>query len=83
MVGTAQGGSCFGASYEFLFNVHHRIRKAGLEKVAPVTFVSAQPYLGQFGLGGVGDSSKRVTRFLERLGIEGIPERRHQRGPRR
>ncbi|MGZ4169439.1 MAG: NAD(P)/FAD-dependent oxidoreductase, partial [Solirubrobacteraceae bacterium] len=30
VVGTAQGGSCFGASYEFLFNIHHRIRKAGL-----------------------------------------------------
>ncbi len=73
VVGTAQGGSCFGASYEFLFNIHHRIKKAGLADVAPVTFVSAEPYLGHFGLGGVGDSSKRVTGFLERLGIEGLP----------
>ena len=73
VVGTAQGGSCFGASYEFLFNIHHRIKKAGLTDVAPVTFVSAEPYLGHFGLGGVGDSSKRVTGFLERLGIEGLP----------
>ena len=73
VVGTAQGGSCFGASYEFLFNVHHRIKKAGLEDVAPVTFLSAEPYMGHFGLGGVGDSSKRVTRFLDHLGIEGIP----------
>ncbi len=72
VIGTAQGGSCFGASYEFLFNVHHRIRKAGLEKQAPVTFISSEPFLGHFGLGGVGDSSKRVTGFLERLGIEGI-----------
>ena len=73
VVGTAQGGSCFGASYEFLFNVHHRIRKAGLEGVAPVTFISSEPFLGHFGLGGVGDSAKRVEGFLERLGIEGIP----------
>lgn len=72
VIGTAQGGSCFGASYEFLFNVHHRIRKAGLEKVAPVTFLTAEPYLGHFGLGGVGDSSKRVERYLDHLGIEGI-----------
>ena len=72
VVGTAQGGSCFGASYEFLFNVHHRIRKAGLEKEAPVTFISSEPYLGHFGLGGVGNSSEKVTSFLERLGIEGI-----------
>ncbi len=72
VVGTAQGGSCFGASYEFLFNVHHRIRKAGLEEVAPVTFVSAEPFLGHFGLGGVGDSSAQVEKFLDHLGIEGI-----------
>jgi sulfide:quinone oxidoreductase len=72
VVGTAQGGSCFGASYEFLFNVQHRIRKAGLEQEAPVTFVSAEPYLGHFGLGGVGDSARRVEGFLEHLGIEGI-----------
>lgn len=73
VVGTAQGGSCFGASYEFLFNVKHRIKKAGLEREAPVTFISAEPYLGHFGLGGVGDSSERVQRFFDRLGIEGLP----------
>ncbi len=73
VVGTAQGGSCFGASYEFLFNIHHRIRKAGLQEVAPVTFITAEPFLGHFGLGGVGDSSRRVQAFLQRLGIEGIP----------
>ena len=73
VVGTAQGGSCFGASYEFLFNIRHRIAKAGLTDVAPVTFVSAEPFLGHFGLGGVGDSSKRVTKFMDRLGIEGLP----------
>lgn len=73
VVGTSQGGSCFGASYEFLFNVHHRIKKAGLEKEAPVTFISSEPFLGHFGLGGVGDSGRRVEGFLERLGIEGLP----------
>lgn len=73
VVGTAQGGSCFGASYEFLFNIHHRIRKAGLQDVAPVTFISAEPYLGHFGLGGVGSSAERIDGFLEHLGIEGIP----------
>ena len=72
VIGTAQGGSCFGASYEFLFNVKHQIKKAGLEDVAPVTFVTAEPYLGHFGLGGVGKSSEMVARFFDRLDIEGI-----------
>lgn len=73
VVGTAQGGSCFGASYEFLLNVRHRIEKAGLADVAPVTFVTAEPFLGHFGLGGVADSRRRVEGFFEQLGIEGIP----------
>lgn len=73
VVGTAQGGSCFGASYEFALNVRHQIEKAGLADVAPVTFITAEPFLGHFGLGGVGDSSARVQRFFDRLDIEGIP----------
>jgi sulfide:quinone oxidoreductase len=73
VIGTAQGGSCFGASYEFLFNVKYRIDKAGLSSVAPVTFITAEPFLGHFGLGGVGDSSRRVGGYFDKLGIEGIP----------
>jgi len=73
VIGTAQGGSCFGASYEFLFNVHHRIKKAGLQDVAPMTFITAEPFLGHFGLGGVGASQAMVERFFDRLGIEGLP----------
>ncbi|HET9093696.1 MAG TPA: FAD/NAD(P)-binding oxidoreductase [Solirubrobacteraceae bacterium] len=72
VVGTAQGGSCFGASYEFLLNLNHQIERAGLKDRAPVTFISAEPYLGHFGLGGVGSSRAMITRFLERKGIEGI-----------
>ena len=73
VIGTAQGGSCFGASYEFMFNVHHRIRKAGLQDVAPVTFITAEPFLGHFGLGGVGNSEQKINHFFDRLGIEGLP----------
>ncbi len=73
VIGTAQGGSCFGASYEFLLNAHHRIRKAGLSAVAPVTFITAEPFLGHFGLGGVGKSEQMIHRFFDRLGIEGLP----------
>jgi sulfide:quinone oxidoreductase len=73
VIGTAQGGSCFGASYEFLFNIRHRIKKAGLSDVAPVTFITAEPFLGHFGLGGVGSSEHMVKRFFDRYGIEGLP----------
>lgn len=72
VIGTAQGGSCFGASYEFLLNAHYQIRKAGLQDVAPITFITAEPFLGHFGLGGVGDSQAVIEGFLERAGIEAI-----------
>ncbi|MEZ5102106.1 MAG: FAD-dependent oxidoreductase [Thermoleophilia bacterium] len=71
VVGTAQGGSCFGASYEFLLNVKHLLGKAGLGDV-PVTFVTSEPFLGHFGLGGVGDSEERVQKLFDRLGIRGV-----------
>lgn len=73
VVGTAQGGSCFGASYEFLLNLRHRIKKAGLDHVAPVTFVTAEPYIGHFGLGGVGNSGERLEALLAKQGIEALP----------
>ena len=72
VVGTAQGGSCFGASYEFLLNTRYQLKKAGLAGDVPVTFISSEPFLGHFGLGGVGDSEQRVTKFFDRLGIRGI-----------
>lgn len=73
IVGTAQGGSCFGASYEFLLNLHHQIKKAGLQDQAPVTFITAEPFIGHLGLGGVANSQQRIERYLDKLGIEGIP----------
>lgn len=72
VVGTAQGGSCFGASYEFLFNIQHALRKAGLESEVPTTFISSEPFLGHFGLGGVGDSADRVDGMFGKMQIRGV-----------
>jgi sulfide:quinone oxidoreductase len=32
VVGATEGAGCFGAAYEYLFNVSHQLRKAGLHK---------------------------------------------------
>ena len=42
----APGAGCFGAAYEFLFNISHRLRKAGLKRQVKLTYVSAEPFLG-------------------------------------
>lgn len=72
VVGTAQGGSCFGASYEFLLNTRHQLDAAGLGEI-PLTYITAEPFLGHFGLNGVGDSAKKIEQIFGHLHIEGIP----------
>ena len=53
VVGASQGAGCFGAAYEYLFNVFYQLRKAGLKKQVKLTYVSAEPFLGHFGIGGL------------------------------
>jgi sulfide:quinone oxidoreductase len=41
VVGATEGAGCFGAAYEYLFNVSHQLRKAGLKKRVKLTWSSA------------------------------------------
>jgi len=70
VVGATQGASCFGAAYEYLFNVSHQLRKAGLKKQVPLTYVTAEPFLGHFGIGGLPHGDQLLGMFLkkERIG---------------
>jgi sulfide:quinone oxidoreductase len=72
IIGAAQGASCFGAAYEFLFNTHHQLVKKGLDKKCPVTFVTAEPFLGHFGICGFGKAQQMTEYFFKKLGITGI-----------
>ena len=56
VIGAMPGASCFGPAYEFTFIVDADLRKRKLRKKVPMTFVTSEPYIGQLGLGGVGDS---------------------------
>lgn len=53
VVAAAPDAGCFGAAYEFLFNTAYRLRKAGLRHRVKLTYVTAEPFLGHFGLGGL------------------------------
>lgn len=72
IIGATQGASCFGAAYEFVFNVDYALRKAGVRKKTPITFVTAEPFLGHFGIGGLGNGEKLTKMFFKWKGIEGI-----------
>ena len=56
VVGAVQGASCYGPAYEFAMILDTDLRKRGIRDKVPMTFVSAEPYVGHLGLGGVGDS---------------------------
>jgi len=61
VVGCAPGASCLGPAYEFLFEAHHALKKRALCHKAPITFVTPEPFLGHFGVGGFGN----IRLFLE------------------
>jgi len=67
VIGAAQGVSCFGPAYEQVFMVDTYLRKINRRHEVPITFITSEPYLGHFGIGGLG-KSKRITEdeFAER-----------------
>jgi sulfide:quinone oxidoreductase len=56
VVGAVQGASCFGPAYEFAMIMDTDLRRRKIRDKVPMTFVTAEPYIGHLGLGGVGDS---------------------------
>lgn len=56
VVGAAQGASCYGPAYEYAFILDTELRKRKIRRKVPITFVTAEPYIGHLGLDGVGDT---------------------------
>ena len=56
VIGAVQGASCFGPAYEFAFILEKALRDAKVRDRVPMTFVTAEPYIGHLGLDGVGDT---------------------------
>jgi sulfide:quinone oxidoreductase len=70
VVGATQGAACFGAAYEFVFNLTYHLKKQKLR--VPVAYVSAEPFPGHFGIGGLPGGEKMLGMFFRRQKIEGI-----------
>lgn len=56
IIGAMPFASCFGPAYEFSFIMDADLRKRRMRNKVPMTYVTAEPYIGHLGLGGVGDS---------------------------
>ena len=68
VVGGVQGASCFGAAYEFLFNMAYELKKRGLSKAAPLSYVTAEPFLAHFGIGGLRQRNQVDADVLRQAG---------------
>ena len=72
VVGAVQGASCYGPAYEFAMIMDTDLRRRKIRDRVPMTFVTAEPYIGHLGLGGVGDSRGLMESALRERHIKWI-----------
>ncbi|HEY8089324.1 MAG TPA: FAD-dependent oxidoreductase [Polyangiaceae bacterium] len=72
VVGGVQGASCYGAAYEFLFNMAYELKKRDLAHRAPLTYVTSEPFLAHFGIGGFGNGTKMTEMFMRHMNIDSV-----------
>lgn len=79
LIGAVQGASCFGPAYEFALILDTELRKRKVRDRAPMTFVTAEPYIGHLGLDGVGDTKSLLESELRDRHIKWITNARVQK----
>ena len=54
LIGTGHGMcTCQGAAFEYIFNIEHELKKAGVRDMADLKWISNESFLGDFGVGGL------------------------------
>jgi len=76
VTGAVQGASCFGPAYEFTFILDTELRRRRIRDRVPMTFVTAEPYIGHLGLDGVGDTKGILESELREHHIKWITSAR-------
>jgi sulfide:quinone oxidoreductase len=72
VIGAAQGASCFGPAYEYMFIAESDLRKRKIRDKVKMTYVTSEPYIGHLGLGGVGDTKGLLESELRDKSINWI-----------
>jgi sulfide:quinone oxidoreductase len=76
VVGAVQGASCYGPAYEFAMILDTELRRRRLRDQVPMTFVTAEPYVGHLGLDGVGDTKGLLESEMRERHIKWITNAR-------
>lgn len=74
VVGATQGASCMGAAYEYLFNLDKQLRRAGVRKKVDLIWITPEPFLGHFGIGGIRGGETMLKAFMKLYQIRWICE---------
>jgi len=54
LIGTGHGMcTCQGAAFEYIFNIEHEAKKAGVRDMVDIKWISNESFLGDFGIGGL------------------------------
>jgi len=70
VIGCAAGASCLGPAYEFAFEINHLLKKRRIRHRVPITFVTPEPFLGHFGVGGMGGARQYLEAEFESRDIQ-------------
>jgi len=73
VIGATQMASCFGAEYEIAFNIDRALRQARIRDKVDLTFFTAEPFLGHFGIGGMRGGEPMLKGYFKLRGIETLP----------
>ncbi|KAF0183323.1 MAG: sulfide-quinone reductase [Alphaproteobacteria bacterium] len=76
VVGAVQGASCYGPAYEFAMILDTELRRRKIRDKVPMTFVTAEPYIGHLGLDGVGDTKGLLESEMRNRHIKWITNAR-------
>ncbi|WP_447932489.1 NAD(P)/FAD-dependent oxidoreductase [Sphingopyxis fribergensis] len=76
VVGAAQGASCYGPAYEFALILDTELKRRKIRDKVPMTFVTAEPYIGHLGLDGVGDTKGLLESELRNRHIKWVTNAR-------
>ena len=50
----------------------YQLNKAGLQDKAPLTYVTAEPFLAHFGIGGLGNGTKLTEMFMRHAHVASV-----------
>lgn len=72
VIGATQGAGCIGAAYEFLFNFEYHLHRHGVRDRVELTWITPEPFLGHFGIGGFPHAEGLLKQFMAHLKIHTI-----------